>query len=413
MRTSPDAPVGTAKPSLEVADVFRQFGAEYRRHNRLSRQQRIVMRSIEQCRTAALGGHVDQCDHCGALRISYNSCRNRHCPKCGSLSKARWLQARCAELLPIDYFHVVFTTDHAINPIALHNPRQVYDLLFHSAAETLKQFAAKYLGGELGFVAVLHTWGQDLGLHIHLHCIVTGGALAWNGSRWISCRPGFLFPVLALSKVFRDMFCQGLKHLYLCGELLFPGASAQFESHEDFLRLLSQMQSKNWEVYAKEPFAGAEQVLDYLGRYVHRVAISNHRLLSIEDGRVCFHYRDYRDANRPKPMSLKGEEFIRRFLLHVLPHGFMRIRYYGLLHNRRRKSKLMRCRQLLGECAELPPADYEPYDLLFERLTGIDIRRCPVCGSGRMLRQQILPPIRLISPEHVPRMAPFPIEASI
>lgn len=413
MSISPDAFVGTAKPSIEVADVFHQFGANYRRHNRLSHQQRIVMRAIEQCRTAVLGGHVDECDQCGALRISYNSCRNRHCPKCGSLSKARWLQARCAELLPIDYFHVVFTTDHAVNPIALYNPRQVYDLLFHSAAETLKQFAAKCLGGELGFVAVLHTWGQDLGQHIHLHCIVSGGALAWNESRWISCRPGFLFPVPALSKVFRDRFCQGLKHMYLCGELLFPGASAQFESHENCLRLVSQMQSKDWEVNAKEPFAGAEQVFDYLGRYVHRVAISNHRLLSIEDGRVYFHYRDYRNSNRTKRMSLKGEEFIRRFLLHVLPKGFVRIRYYGLLHQRQRKSKLMRCRELLGVCPESPPADNEPYDLLLERLTGIDIHRCPICGSGRMLRQQILPPIRLTSPEDVPRIAAFPIEVSI
>jgi len=384
---------GTVTPRYEVADVFRQYGQAYRRKHRLSAEQWEAMRAIEQCRTAALGGHVDECDTCGALRISYNSCRNRHCPKCGALEKARWLEARQAELLPVEYFHIVFTTDHALNPLVRWNQTAIYNLLFRSASEALKGCGAKYLGGQLGFVAVLHTWGQALSPHIHLHCIVTGGALSFDGQAWRSCPQGFLFPVVELSQVFRDKFCGGLARLYRRGELVLGGACAELEREENFDRWLSEMQTKKWQVYAKEVLGGPEQVFDYLGRYVHRVAISNHRILGIEEGRVRFQWRDNRNGGELKEMSLDAEEFIRRFLLHVLPKGFVRIRYFGLLSNRDRRAKLRRCRELLGLDAELATVEEESFEALLERLTGIDVYQCPVCGVGRMVRQRELDPV--------------------
>ena len=396
--TGTSAPASSSTPRYEVAEVFRQYGDAYRSHYPVSHEQRAVMRAIEDCRTAALGGHVDECDACGALRISYNSCRNRHCPKCGALAKAAWLERRCAELLPIEYYHVVFTTDHAINPLARCNPRTVYELLFQSAAATLRAFGDQYLGGEVGVLTVLHTWGQDLGQHIHLHCIVTGGALARDGSRWRSCPRGFLFPVIPLAAAFRDRFCQGLAALAQARRLVFAGACADLAEPARFTQLVAEMQAKAWEVYAKRPLNGPEQVLDYLGRYVQRVAISNHRLLAIDAGQVRFRWRDYRHGSLPKEMALSAEEFIRRFLLHVLPRGFVRIRYYGLLHYRQRAAKLRRCRELLGAPAVPTSVEAPSAATQLLQLTGVDLSRCPLCQVGRMIQQTELSPMRGLRP---------------
>ncbi len=378
------------KPRYEIADIFRQYGEAYRQNHHVSYEQQKAIAAITQCRTGTLGGHVDECDQCGVLRISYNSCRNRHCPKCGALSKARWLETRELELLPIDYFHVVFTIDHALNALARCNATRIYDLLFASAAQTLKALGARYLGGEIGVVAVLHTWGQDLGQHIHLHCIVTGGALSFDEQHWRACPKGFLFPVLPLSKAFRDTFCAGLARLHQRGQLVFAGECARLESGDTFAGLLAELQAKDWQVYAKESFGGPQQVFDYLGRYVHRVAISNHRLVRVEHGQVRFQWRDNRDGGRLKEITLSATEFIRRFLLHILPVGYVRIRYFGLLSNGQRKRKLQRCRQLLEVNTETGPLASETAAELLQRLSGVDIHQCPVCGLGRMRPKQEL-----------------------
>lgn len=346
------------------------------------------MQDILQCRTAALGGHVDECDQCGGLRIRYNSCRNRHCPQCGGLARAAWQEAQRAHLLPIAYFHVVFTLDHAWNALARVNPVAVYNLLFHTAAETLQACGARYLGGEIGFTAVLHTWGQALGEHIHLHCIVTGGALSPDGRRWRAASPRFLFPIKALSRHFRDRFCAGLSRLYHRGELRLAGESLAWAEPAAFEESLQTSRQRAWEVYAKPPFAGAEEVLAYLGRYVNRIAISQGRLLDHRNGQVRFSYRDYRDQGRRKEMTLAAEEFIRRFLQHVLPTGFTRIRHYGLLAPRYRAGKLARCRALLGATPPPPPRDKQA--LLAEWLGEDDL--CPLCGQGHWQPYQTLPP---------------------
>lgn len=370
------APRAGRGSAVELAEIFRAHGAQYRQTHPLSRAQRRAMHAIETCRTAALGGHRETCEDCGAVRLAYNSCRNRHCPKCQTLAKERWLEARRAELLPVEYFHLVFTLPHALNPLAQGNPRLIYRLLFHATADTLATFARdpRHLGGELGVTAILHTWGQNLSQHLHLHCVVTGGALAPDGSRWIPAKAGFLFPVRALAKVFRGKYLAALAA---------PGAFAAW---------LEQLRRHDWVVYAKRPFAGPEQVLEYLGRYTHRVAISNERIVSLDDGIVRFRWKDYADGHRVKLMALDAEEFIRRFLLHIVPDGFVRIRHFGLLANRTRKAKLARCRQVLAQPA--PPALAEPESVraLMLRLTGIDIERCPVCQRGRLLITEILPP---------------------
>jgi hypothetical protein len=390
--------VSRAKPSVEVADIVRQFGEAYQQRYPVSPEQRAALRAIAHCRTAALGGHVDACDACGTLRISYNSCRNRHCPKCGALDQARWLAARRAELLPIEYFHVVFTLDHALNPLARCNPKAIYDLLFASAAQTLKAFGAKYLHGDIGLVAVLHTWGQDLNQHLHLHCIVTGGALSVDGHVWHAAPPGFLFPVLPLSAAFRQAFCDGLARLHQRGELVWAGQCAALQDSAAFAAWLGQLRDKNWQVYIKPPFGSPEQVFDYLAAYLQRVAIANHRLLALEDGQVRWRWRDYRDHHQSKEMSLPALEFIRRFLLHVLPRGFKRVRHFGLFGNRQRAERLQCARAALGRAAD-PPAPVavgaaaELTLALIQRLTGIDLMVCPVCGTGRMRRQHVLDPL--------------------
>jgi len=375
---------------LELADIFRQAGPHYREDHAgtLSRGQHRVMSAIERCRTAALGGHVEQCDACGHLRISFNSCRNRHCPKCQALVRAQWLDERHADLLPVEYFHVVFTLPEEIAAIAYQNKAVVYGILFHATAETLRTIAAdpKHLGAEIGFIAILHTWGQNLLHHPHLHCVVPGGGLSVDDERWVSCRPGFFLPVRVLSRLFRRLFLAQLQAAFDAGELRFFKALEPLRAPRTFVRYLAPVRQAEWVVYAKPPFGGPENVLEYLGRYTHRVAIANNRLTDFADGKVCFRWKDYRHESRQKVMSLDEQEFIRRFLLHVLPDGFQRIRHYGLLANRHRAVKLTRCRQLLVEPAPVLEKPDTPLDYRdrYQLLTGKSLRDCPKCGCGHM-----------------------------
>ena len=387
------------RAKLEVADVFRRYGPAYRQKHAssLSRGQRRVMSAIELCRTAALGGHLEQCDSCGHQRPAYNSCRNRHCPKCQSLTRAKWLEDRQAELLPVEYFHVVFTVPEEIAAIAYQNKEVVYGILFHAAAQTLRTIAAdpKHLGAEIGFLAVLHTWGENLLHHPHLHCVVPGGGLALDRKRWIACRPGFFLPVRVLSRLFRRLFLEQLQAAFDKGKLQFFSSLERLCNPKAFAQYLAPSRQTEWVVYAKPPFGGPRQVLNYLGRYTHRVAISNNRLLSMDDGRVAYRWKDYRHHDQQKTMTLDAEEFIRRFLLHVLPDGFQRIRHYGLLGHRYRQAKLALCRQLLGVVLTLtgivPPRGKPDYRDVYEQLTGQSLRDCPVCHRGQMVVIAILP----------------------
>lgn len=383
------------RPPLEVADIFRQHGYDFRFTHTLSPEQRRVMHAIEQCRTAALGGHVEQCDACGHQRIAYNSCRNRHCPKCQSLAKARWLQARLADLLPVEYFHVVFTLPEQLAAVALQNKRVVYNLLFAAASETLRTIAAdpRHLGADIGFLAVLHTWDQTLRHHPHLHCVVPGGGLSLKGEGWRSCRHGFFLPVNVLARLFRCLFLQGLTRAYEKGRLSFHGACAFLAKPSAFKRLLKNVHAREWWVYAKRPFGGPAQVLSYLGRYTHRVAISNQRLLSLQHGKVTFSWRDRRHGQVRSTMTLSAEEFIRRFLLHVLPRGFQRIRQFGFLANRRR-GELARCRQLLGATEQTVEPLCQDYQTLYQTVTGTSLRQCPTCPTGTMKFFSSLVPLR-------------------
>lgn len=373
------------RPPLEVADIFRQHGYDFRLTHSLSPEQRRVMRAIERCRTAALGGHVEQCDACGHQRIAYNSCRNRHCPKCQSLAKARWLQARLADLLPVEYFHVVFTLPEQLAAVALQNKRVVYNLLFAAASETLRTVAAdpRHLGADIGFLAVLHTWDQTLRHHPHLHCVVPGGGLSLDGEGWRSCRSAFFLPVNVLARLFRRLFLQRLERAFEKGELNFHGACAFLAKPTAFNRLVKSVRAREWWVYAKPPFGGPAQVLAYLGRYTHRVAISNQRLLSLKHGEVTFSWRDNRHGQLRSTMTLSAEEFMRRFLLHVLPRGFQRIRQFGLLSNRRR-GELARCRQLLGASEQTVEPLYQDCKTHYQSLTGTSLQQCPACRTGTM-----------------------------
>jgi Putative transposase/Transposase zinc-binding domain len=381
------------RPALEVADIFRCCGPQYRQTHAdaLSRAQRRAMSAIELCRTAALGGHVEQCDACGHQRITYNSCRHRACPKCQSLARAHWLERRRAELLPeVEYFHVVFTLPEPVAAIAYQNKRVLYDMLFRTSAETLRTIAAdpKHLGAEIGFLSVLHTWGQNLLHHPHVHCVVPGGGIAPDGERWIACRPGFFLPVRVLSRLFRRLFLEQLGRAFDAGGLRFHGQLERLRNPQAFAAWLAPAAQAEWVVYAKPPFGGAQQVLDYLGRYTHRVAISNNRLLRFDGDSVLFRWKDYRHEARPRTMTLRADEFIRRFLLHVLPDGLKRIRSYGWLANCHRTAQLATCRRLLG--VEQPvaalPASGEDYRDRYQRLTGRSLRDCPMCGKGHMIR---------------------------
>jgi hypothetical protein len=383
------------RPALEVADIFRAHGAAHRRTHRLPTHLVKAMHAIEVCRTAALGGHLEQCATCGYQRPVYNSCRNRHCPKCQSLAKAQWLADRQSELLPVGYFHNVFTLPHELNGLLAANQATLYSLLFRAVAQTLEAFAADSqhgLGGQLGFTAVLHTWDQRLLYHVHLHCVIAGGALAFDKSRWLPAKPKYLFSVHGLSRAFRDRYLKGLRRAWADGKLHFPNGLALLAQAEAFEQFLAPLAAKDWVVYCQPPFAGPDKVLDYLSRYTHRVAISNHRLKRFANGQVTFDYRDRRDGGRVKQLTLAASEFIRRFLLHVLPSGFCRIRYYGFLGNRVRQACLQRCRLLLGQVTSplAEPAPGNALDLL-ARLTGIDVRQCPRCQVGTMVVVERLP----------------------
>ena len=379
---------------LEVADIFRQCGPVFRTEHAasLSRGQRRVMSAIEQCRTAALGGHVEECDACGHQRIAYNSCRNRHCPKCQSLTRDQWLQDRQAELLPVEYFHVVFTVPQEVAAIAYQNKEVVYNILFQATAQTLRTIGAdpKHLGAEIGFIAILHTWGQNLLHHPHLHCVVPGGGISADGQRWVSCRPGFFLPVRVLSRLFRRLFLELLQQVFDGGELHFFNSLVGLQDRLVFAKYLAPATQAEWVVYAKPPFVGPKQVLEYLGRYTHRVAISNNRLLEFSDGTVTFAWKDYRHESKNKTMRLDAHEFMRRFLLHVLPSGFQRIRHYGFLANRYRQIKVELILKLLAvpipaeaHSALATTLDYRDR---YQRLTGLLLRDCPHCGKGQMVR---------------------------
>lgn len=386
------------RPKLEMADVFRRYGQAYRDQHgaSMSTQQRRVMTAIQACRTAALGGHLEQCDQCGYERNCYNSCGDRHCPKCQSLARAQWIEDRQSELLEVPYFHVVFTVPEEIAAIAYQNKEVVYGILFRATAETLRTIAAdpEHLGAEIGFFAVLHTWGQNLLHHPHLHCVVPGGGLSPDGQRWINCKPGFFLPVRVLSRLFRRLFLESLQKAFEAGKLRFFATLEPLGESLAFTQLMTRAKTCEWVVYAKRPFAGPQQVLDYVGRYTHRVAICNHRLLDIENDQVSFQWKDYRNGGQVKTMSLSADEFIRRFLLHVLPNGFRRIRYYGFLGNRYRRQKLDQCRRLLG----MPLPDQhtakdleEDYRDRYENLTDCSLKQCPQCQRGRMVLVAILP----------------------
>jgi len=379
------------RPALEVADVFRQYGPAFRQAHgsSMSGAQLRVMQAIEVCRTAALGGHVDECDHCGHSTISYNSCCNRHCPKCQSLARAHWLEDRRSELLPVPYFHVVFTLPEQIAPVALQNKTLVYNILFRAASETLRRIAAdpQHLGADIGFLAVLHTWGQNLHHHPHLHCVVPGGGLSDDGRRWVYCRKRFFLPVKVLGRLFRRLFCDYLQEAFDAKELKFYGQLANLSDPQAFALWVHSARYKKWVVYSKPPFGGPAQVLDYLGRYTHRVAISNNRILAIGDAQVTFQYKDYKDGGASKTMTLTADEFMRRFLLHVLPQGFVRIRHFGFLANRHRKQKLDLCRKLLDSTAAtyLPSLPHD-YKTCYQLLTGQSLDLCPHCHQGHMIR---------------------------
>jgi hypothetical protein len=376
----------------EVADIFRRHGEAYRRahEGHLGRVERRVMSAIELCRTAGLGGHSESCISCGFIRCAYNSCRNRHCPKCQGATRAEWLAARQAELLPVPYFHVVFTLPAPIAEIAFHNKETVYAMLFKVAAETLRTIAAdpRHLGAEIGLVAVLHTWGQNLHHHPHLHCVVPGGGPSLDGSRWVACKPGFFLPVRVLSRLFRRLFLEALQAAFHAGELKFFGSLAGLTEPPAFARIIADVRGAEWVVYAKPPFGGPEQVLAYLGRYTHRVAIANSRIVDLADGRVSFRWKDYRHHDKSKLMTLDAFEFIRRFLLHSLPDGFHRIRHYGFLANGHRAEKLALCRRLLEATPAMEPPQPDPH--LYKTTPGYSFDQCPCCGGG-MIRLELLP----------------------
>jgi hypothetical protein len=381
-----------ASGAPEVAEVFRRYGDAYRQLHgaSLCTAQHHAMRAIELCRTAALGGHMERCDNCDHERIAYNSCRNRSCPKCQSLARAQWLADRQAELLDTQYFHVVFTVPDEIAVIAFQNKPLVYDILFRAAAETLRTIAADpaHLGAEIGFLSVLHTWGQNLLHHPHLHCLVPGGGISPDGSQWIACRPGFFLPVRVLSRLFRGLFLHYLEKAFTTGQLTFFSTLLPLQERSAFLRHLAPVRTAEWVIYAKPPFAGPQQVLGYVGRYTHRIAISNGRLLAIDNGKIRFRWKDYRHGNHHGTMTLGADEFIRRFLIHVLPDGFRRIRYYGFLCNCQRENKLARCRELLGmprEPAAAASCPSDDYREVYQALTGISLKLCPACGRGQML----------------------------
>ena len=382
------------KNTPEMADIFCKYGKAYIESHPMPLEHYKIMNAIVVCRTAALGGHVEVCDSCGKTQNSYNSCRNRHCPKCQALTKARWIEARQAELLCVPYFHNVFTLPHDLNLAILCNKKIMLDILFRAVSATLKEFAenpkSRYKeGGKIGFTSILHTWDQKLFDHFHLHCVIPAGYLSHDGERWIHSKKKFLFPVKALSRVFRGKFIEQMELAF--NDLIFPGKIADIGTDAGFRKLKKQLFSKEWVVYSKQPFGGPKQVLEYLGRYTHRVAISNNRILDIENNTITFSYKDRKNDNEEKSMPLKANEFIRRFLLHALPKKFMRIRHSGFLANRCKKGNLLKCRKILGQDT-IPDnlSNKSVKDLMLD-LSGLDISTCPFCKKGKLNKMLKIP----------------------
>ena len=386
------------KRKPELADIFRKYGENYRRNYFLSPEQSKTMHHIEICRTAVLGGHSEACDHCGFKRNSYNSCRDRHCPKCQTLVKEKWLNSRKSELLPCPYFHNVFTLPHDLNPLILNNKKIMLTMLFAATKETLQVFAADpqlRLVGQLGFISVLHTWNQKLMDHFHLHCIIPAGVLSFDKVKWVAARNKYLFRVESLAKEFRKRYLNKLEKAYGQDKLCFHGRASDFADKQVFKQLIKTLKGKEWITYSKQPFGGPEHVLEYLGRYTHRVAMTNNRIISIEGGRVTFSYCDRSDDNKIKELSVTAEEFIRRFLLHILPGGFMKIRYYGFLAHANKKKSIPLLRQLINPDAEIVEKLTETVEEMMLRLTGVDLSLCPECGKGKMVHIEDLPNLLL------------------
>jgi hypothetical protein len=393
-KTQNDCLAPKNKQQVELADIFRLYADDYRRSHAVSYQQLKVMHQVKICRSAKLGGHVEQCDQCGFEQIAYNSCRNRHCPKCQTLAKEKWLNDRKAELLGCSYFHLVFTLPHDLNPIILSNKKVTVNILFAAVNQTLQAFAKDpqwRLEGQLGFISVLHTWSQTLIDHFHLHCLIPAGALSFTKDRWIPANDDYLFKITSLAKEFKKRYLKLLSDAYLKDKLVFSKKTATFESKQNFQQLINSVSKKRWIAYAKRPFAGPQQVLDYLGRYTHRVAISNNRIISIDDGRVTFTYKDRQNDDEIKKMTLDADEFIRRFLLHLLPKGLIKIRYFGFLAHTNKKKDIPLIRKLIDADATLPQKINESISEMMLRLTGIDISCCPVCKKGKMIRIRKLP----------------------
>jgi hypothetical protein len=395
----PTGPSGAgSRLSLEVVDIFRLRGEDYRNHHPLSPEQKKAFADITRCRTASLGGHVDVCDQdCGFTRISYNSCRNRHCPKCQNLNQAKWLQNRKERLLPIQYFHMVITLPHELNPLILQNKEALYNLLFQTASQALQKLARGYprLQAQIGFTAVLHTWDQELQFHPHLHLVVTGGGLDPSAQHWVPAKNSFLVPVKALSQIVRGKFLDALRGTFHQGKFSFRGNLQDLKEESTFDRFLKKLRRRKWVAYSKKPFDGAQQVYAYLSRYTHRVAISNHRLVNCQDGHVTFKARNNQSPEHPRQVTLPAEEFIRRFLLHVLPRGFVKIRHYGLLAPGNAKTKLEKARTLLQlqepkeeshRKKEIRPQTWQ--DLLYQ-ITGWDLKTCPRCKKGLLIRKPL------------------------
>ena len=391
-------PLGWTRPAVEVADVIRQYGEAFLAQygSTLTADQRRALRALAACRTAALGGHVQRCLDCGHERIAYNSCRNRHCPKCQALARARWLEREAQWLLPVEYHHVVFTLPQEVAELALANRAVLYQALFAAASATLRDVAAnpRWLGAQIGVLMVLHTWGQNLHHHPHVHCVVTGGGLSCDASaqidaapRWVACRPGFFLPVRVLSRVFRGKFLDGLRNAFEQGELVLPSHLQTLAIPSARAAWWKTLYARDWVVYSKRPFGGPQQVLKYLARYTHRVAISNSRLEKLDEGRVTFRYKDYADGGRTKRLTLDAEEFLRRFVQHVLPRAFVKVRHYGLLANGQRQARLSVCRRLLlvaTVAAAVPNAETVPIEPAQPRC-------CPECGSTRLSYRELVP----------------------
>jgi predicted Zn-ribbon and HTH transcriptional regulator len=378
----------------ELADIFRLYGDDYRRSHPVSYEQLKVMHHIQICRTAALGGHVQRCDQCAFENIAYNSCRDRHCPKCQTLTKEKWLNDRKAELLPCSYFHLVFTLPHELNPIILSNKNSTLNILFAAVNQTLQAFAKDHqwrLEGQLGFIGVLHTWSQTLIDHFHIHCLIAAGALAFTKDKWIPAHNDYLFKITSLAKAFKNCYLKLLVNAYEKDQLIFTPKTAALKSRHVFKQLINRVSKKRFIAYAKRPFAGPQQVLEYLGRYTHRVAIANYRIISIDNHRVSFTYRDRQHNDQIKIMTLDAAEFIRRFLLHVLPKGFCKIRYFGFLAHTNKKQLIPIIRQLIDADAVLPQKIDESIRQMMLRLTGIDISGCPKCKKGKMIVIRKLP----------------------